>query len=113
VTTKEAAALWGCGWETVKRLVRDGRIDGAYKVGYTWLIPDWALRPPVLSRGRLDFARRRAAAQPVAPAPVREDRAALRAQAADKLADILLADPGAGWARFALEVVIHKPADTP
>ena len=111
MTTKEAAALWGCGWQTVKRLVREGRVDGAYKVGYTWVIPDWALRPPALSRGRLDYARRREAAEPVAPAPVREDRAVLRALAADKLADILLAEPGAAWARFALEAVLKEPAE--
>ena len=88
MTTKEAAALWGCGWQTVKRPMREGRIEGAYKVGYTWVIPDWALRQPALSRGRLDYAQRRMRAEPVAPTPVREDRAVLRALAADKLANI-------------------------
>ena len=65
--------------------------------------------PTALSRGRLDYGQRRA--EPVAPAPVREDRAALRALAADKLADILLAEPGADWARFALEAVLKQPAE--
>jgi len=36
-------------------------------------------------------------------APIWEDRAALRALAADKLADFVLADPDATWARFALK----------
>lgn len=111
MTTKEAAALWGCSWETVKKLVRSGRIDGAYKVGYTWIIPDWAVKPPLLPRGRHDWARRGDVAEPVAPAPVREDRAVLRSQAADALADILLAEPGAAWARFALEAVLKQPTD--
>lgn len=110
MTTKEAAALWGCSWRSVNRLAQAGRIEGAYKVGYTWVIPDWAHKPPALSRGRHDWARRRQV-EPVEPAPVREDRAALRAQAADKLADVLLVEPGAGWARFALEAVLKQPVE--
>jgi len=106
MSAKEAAALWGCGWQTVKRLLREGRVEGAYKVGYTWVIPDGALRPLSLPRGPR-------AIRAEAPAPVREDRAVLRALAADKLADVLLADPGAGWARYALEVVLKQPAEAP
>lgn len=109
MTTKEAAALWGCGWQTVKRLVRAGRIEGAYKVGYTWVIPDGAQRPPALSRARHDWARRRG--EEPAAAPAGPDRAALRAQAADQLAGILTENPDAEWARFALEVVLKQPAE--
>ena len=69
---------------------------------------DSALRSPALSRGRTGFGALRVdELTETEPALSRENRAALRAQAADKLAEIVLADPGACWARFALEVVLR------
>ena len=49
-TTEQAANILGVHIETVRRLLRAGKIPGARKVGRAWRIPsDWIL-PTHLSR---------------------------------------------------------------
>lgn len=42
----ETAARWGISAQRVNRLCQEGRIDGAKKVGHTWIIPADAVKPP-------------------------------------------------------------------
>lgn len=45
ITTKEAAAKWGVTDRMVLYHCTFGRIDGAVKMGNTWLIPKDAIKP--------------------------------------------------------------------
>jgi len=45
VTTKEAATKWGITDRMVLYHCTSGRIDGAVKMGNTWLIPKDAIKP--------------------------------------------------------------------
>ncbi|SKB93495.1 PD-(D/E)XK nuclease superfamily protein [Lachnospiraceae bacterium] len=44
-TSKEIAADWGVSERTVLNFCRNGKIEGAYKEGKKWQIPDDAVRP--------------------------------------------------------------------
>ena len=45
ITTKEAAAKWGITDRMVLYHCTSGRIDGAVKMGNTWLIPKDTVKP--------------------------------------------------------------------
>lgn len=45
ITTKEAAAKWGITDRMVLYYCTSGRIEGAVKMGNTWLIPKDAIKP--------------------------------------------------------------------
>lgn len=45
MTTKEAASIWGISARRVLQYCNAGRIDGAVKMGNTWLIPKSAEKP--------------------------------------------------------------------
>lgn len=44
-TSKEMAAFWGISERTVLNFCKNGKIEGAYKEGKKWQIPDDAVRP--------------------------------------------------------------------
>lgn len=44
-TSKEIAAAWGISERTVLNFCKNGKIEGAYKEGKKWQIPDDAVRP--------------------------------------------------------------------
>ena len=45
MTVKEAAEKWNISTRRIRRLCTEGRIEGAYKVGAYWLIPEEAEKP--------------------------------------------------------------------
>lgn len=45
MTTKEAAVIWGVSDRRVLQYCNNERIDGAIKMGNTWLIPKKASKP--------------------------------------------------------------------
>ena len=45
MTTKQAAEKWQISDRRVLQYCNDGRIDGAEKMGNTWLIPKTAEKP--------------------------------------------------------------------
>jgi excisionase family DNA binding protein len=45
ITTKEAAVKWGISDRMVLYHCTSGRIEGAVKMGNTWLIPKDAVKP--------------------------------------------------------------------
>lgn len=45
MTTKQAADLWRISDRRVLQYCNDGRIEGAEKMGNTWLIPKNAVKP--------------------------------------------------------------------
>ena len=45
ITTKEAAAQWGISDRRILQYCNTGRIEGAEKMGNTWLIPKNAEKP--------------------------------------------------------------------
>ena len=45
MTTKQAADLWRISDRRVLQYCNDGRIEGAEKMGNTWLIPRNAVKP--------------------------------------------------------------------
>jgi len=45
ITIKEAAAIWNISERRVRQLIKDGRINGAVKVGTTWNIPEDVSKP--------------------------------------------------------------------
>ena len=45
MTVRDAAALWGLSERRVAVLCKEGRIKGAYKQGYAWMIPADAQKP--------------------------------------------------------------------
>ena len=46
LTAKQAAVKWGISPRRVLDFIYDGKIEGAFKVGNTWLIPADAQKPP-------------------------------------------------------------------
>lgn len=44
-TSKEIAAKWGIAERTVLNFCKNGKIEGAYKEGNKWMIPDDAVKP--------------------------------------------------------------------
>lgn len=45
ITTKEAAEKWNISDRRVLQYCNAGRIEGAEKMGNTWLIPKWTEKP--------------------------------------------------------------------
>lgn len=45
ISAKEAAEKWGLTPRRVGALCNEGRIEGAYKAGASWIIPDDAKKP--------------------------------------------------------------------
>lgn len=45
ISLKEAAEKWGIGDRRINTLCLQGRIQGAFKVGNTWAIPENAEKP--------------------------------------------------------------------
>jgi len=51
MTTKETAELWGITDRQVQMLCTHGRVDGAQRLGYMWVIPKGAMKPKVYTSG--------------------------------------------------------------
>lgn len=45
LTVKQIAAKWGISTPRVHQFLREGRVEGAQKIGRDWLIPDDAKFP--------------------------------------------------------------------
>jgi len=45
MTTKEAAGVWGITMRRVQVLCDKGQVDGAIRMGRTWIIPKEAKKP--------------------------------------------------------------------
>ncbi|KAA0764466.1 DNA-binding protein [Bacillus sp. SH5-2] len=45
VTAKEASEKWGISDRRIQLLCKQGRIIGAYRLGWTWAIPEDAVEP--------------------------------------------------------------------
>ena len=52
MTVKEAAQKWGVSTRRISEYLRAGRIEGAYKIGFIWVIPDDAQKPPKIPPGK-------------------------------------------------------------
>lgn len=51
MTTKEAAKKWGISDRRILQYCHAGRIEGAVKMGNTWIIPKDAEKPADMRRG--------------------------------------------------------------
>ena len=45
MTTKEAVEKWNISERRIRRLIQEGRIEGAEKIGNAWYIPEEAAKP--------------------------------------------------------------------
>ena len=54
MTTAQASKLWGISQRRIALLCADGRIEGACKVGKTWMFPESAKKP---SDARSDYSK--------------------------------------------------------
>ena len=45
ITPKEAAEKWGISDRRIQLLCKQGRIEGVYRLGWTWAIPENAEKP--------------------------------------------------------------------
>lgn len=45
ITAKEAGIKWGISDRRIQLLCKQGRIKGAYRLGWTWAIPEDAEKP--------------------------------------------------------------------
>jgi len=52
MTVKEAAQKWGVTPRRIGDYIRDERIEGAYKIGAAWVMPDDTEKPPSIKSGR-------------------------------------------------------------
>ena len=52
LTVKEIAEKWGISGRRVNLLCNEGRITGAEKKGFMWLIPENAVKPADLRYGK-------------------------------------------------------------
>jgi hypothetical protein len=57
MTTKEASEIWGITQRRVQTLCDKGKVEGAVRVGKTWIIPRGTPKP---IDGRTKVARQRA-----------------------------------------------------
>lgn len=48
LTVKDVAAKWAVSEVRIRQYLKEGRIEGAVKVGRDWVIPDDAPRPKLL-----------------------------------------------------------------
>ncbi|QUI23190.1 DNA-binding protein [Vallitalea pronyensis] len=51
ITIKEAAVKWSISTRRVQVLCNEGRVEGAFKHGNAWFIPDKAVKPLQKKRG--------------------------------------------------------------
>ncbi len=56
ITAKEAGEKWGISDRRIQLLCKQGRIEGAYRLGWTWAIPEDAGKP---ADGRLKSERKK------------------------------------------------------
>ena len=52
MTVREAAQKWGVTPRRVGDYIRDERIEGAYKIGAAWVMPDDTKKPANIKSGR-------------------------------------------------------------
>ena len=52
MTVKEAAQKWGVTPRRVGEYIRTERIEGVYKIGAAWVMPDDTKKPPNMKSGR-------------------------------------------------------------
>ena len=52
MTVKEAAQRWGVTPRRVGEYIREERIQGAYKIGAAWVMPDDTQKPQNIKSGR-------------------------------------------------------------
>ena len=52
MTVKEASLRWGVTTRRVGEYIRNERIEGAYKIGAAWVMPDDTQKPPSIKSGR-------------------------------------------------------------
>ena len=45
ITAKEAGVKWGISGRRVQLLCKQGRIEGAYRLGWSWAFPSDAEKP--------------------------------------------------------------------
>ena len=45
ITPKEASVKWGISDRRIQLLCKQNRIEGAYRLGWTWAIPEDAEKP--------------------------------------------------------------------
>ena len=55
IAPKEAGEKWGISERRIQLLCKQGRVEGAYRLGWTWAIPEDAEKP---ADGRLREQRR-------------------------------------------------------
>jgi len=53
ITPKEAAEKWGISDRRIQLLCKQDRIEGAYRLGWTWAIPEDADKPQDARRREL------------------------------------------------------------
>jgi len=52
MTVKEAAAKWNITPRRVTEIIREGRLQGAYKIETIWVMPDDTQKPSDLRKER-------------------------------------------------------------
>ena len=52
MTVKDAVLRWGVTPRRVGEYMRGGRIEGAYKIGTAWVMPDDTQKPTNIKSGR-------------------------------------------------------------
>jgi predicted DNA-binding ArsR family transcriptional regulator len=50
ITAKEVGEKWGISNRRIQLLCKQGRIEGAYRLGWTWAIPEDAEKPKDIRR---------------------------------------------------------------
>ena len=45
ITLKQASEKWNISERRIRRLIQEGRVDGAEKIGNAWNIPEEANKP--------------------------------------------------------------------
>lgn len=59
ITTKEASAKWGISTTRITILANEGRIEGAQRLGKSWIIPANATKPPELKANHSRSAKKK------------------------------------------------------
>jgi len=52
MTVKEASQKWSVTPRRIGEYIREERIEGAYKIGAAWVMPDDTQKPPNIKPGR-------------------------------------------------------------
>lgn len=50
MTVKDTAKAWGISEQRIRLLCQQGRVEGAEKVGWVYMIPKNAMKPPRLAK---------------------------------------------------------------